>query len=91
MIEPRPLFEVRAAAPLLLAEGDRKAAAEAVIGWRESGLTVRVVRGRKMRTVESMSTSSRLRCSSRTTSARTGPLSTSASRTWSGCPRVKGS
>ncbi len=36
--------------PLLL-EGDSQAVGSAVIGWIESGLTARVVRGRKTRTV----------------------------------------
>lgn len=36
--------------PLLL-EGDAQIIGSAVVGWAESGLTVRVVRGRKMRTL----------------------------------------
>jgi len=36
--------------PLLLA-GDRQAVGSAVLGWAESELTVRVLRGRKMRTL----------------------------------------
>lgn len=36
--------------PLLL-EGDSQSIGSAVMGWVESGLTVRVVRGRKMRTL----------------------------------------
>jgi hypothetical protein len=52
MSDPRPLMAVRPTTPLLLFESDSKGAAEAVSGWREAGLTVRVVRGRKMRTVD---------------------------------------
>lgn len=40
--------------PLLLLEAEAKAAAEAIWGWREAALTVRAVRGRKMRTFEGM-------------------------------------
>ena len=54
MIDPRVLFEVRPAASLLLAESDDKAAADAVLGWGAAGLTVRVLRGRKMRTLDSL-------------------------------------
>ncbi len=39
--------------PLLLA-GDRQAIGSAVLGWVESGLTARVVRGRKMRTLSGL-------------------------------------
>ncbi len=39
--------------PLLLA-GDREAVGTAVLGWAESGLTVRVVRGRKTRTLSGL-------------------------------------
>jgi hypothetical protein len=52
MTDPRPLLEIDASAPLLLFEADAKAGAEAAWGWREAGLTVRVARGRKMRTVD---------------------------------------
>lgn len=38
----------------LLFEGDRLAVGAAVIGWVESGLTVRVVRGRKARAVDGL-------------------------------------
>ncbi|WP_322747574.1 MULTISPECIES: barstar family protein [unclassified Frankia] len=37
---------------LLVLERDPKAVSEAVVGWVESGLVVRVVRGRKMRTLQ---------------------------------------
>lgn len=47
----RPLFDVDGPAHLLMFEAEPKAAGEAIWGWREAGLTVRVVRGRKMRTV----------------------------------------
>jgi hypothetical protein len=50
----RPLLEVDGSAPVKLLEGDMKASTEAVWGWREAGLTVRTVRGRKMRSVEGM-------------------------------------
>src|SRR3954468_14606746 len=49
-MDPRRLLEVGGHAPLLF-RGDQKMTAEAAWGWREAGLTVRVVRGRKMRTV----------------------------------------
>jgi hypothetical protein len=51
MTDPRTLFEVHGSAALRLLNGDAKASAEAVWGWREAGLTVRTVRGSKMRTV----------------------------------------
>jgi hypothetical protein len=54
MTDPRPLFEVDAARPLLMFEADAKTGAQAVWGWREAGLTARVVRGRKMRTVDGL-------------------------------------
>jgi hypothetical protein len=54
MSDPRLLFEVHALAPLLMFEAEMKAASEAIWGWREAGLTVRTVRGRKMRTVDAL-------------------------------------
>lgn len=54
MSDRLPLLEVRPSAPLLLVEAGPKEAAEGVWGWREAGLTVRVVRGRKMRTVDAL-------------------------------------
>jgi hypothetical protein len=50
--DPRRLFVADAQSPLLLLAADAKAAAEAIWGWREAALTVRAVRGRKMRTVQ---------------------------------------
>lgn len=50
----RPLLEIHGSAPLMLLHGDSKRAAEGAWGWREAGLTVRVVRGHKMRTVDSL-------------------------------------
>lgn len=52
MTDPRPLLEIHASAPLLLFEADPKAGAEAAWGWREAGLTVRIARGRKMRSAD---------------------------------------
>lgn len=46
------LFEVGAPAPMLLFEAEPKVAAEAIMRWRDAGLTVRTVRGPKMGTVE---------------------------------------
>jgi hypothetical protein len=54
MTNPWSLFEVNAQASLLLLESETKAAADAAWGWREAGLTVRTVRGRKMRTVDGL-------------------------------------
>jgi hypothetical protein len=45
------LMKVATAFHPLLLEGDVQAVGSAVLGWVESGLTVRVVRGRKMRTL----------------------------------------
>jgi Barstar (barnase inhibitor) len=53
-MDPRRLLEVDEHAPLWLFRGDQKTASEAAWGWREAGLTVRIVRGRKMRTVNSL-------------------------------------
>jgi len=53
-MDPRPLLAVRDSAPFVLLRGDHKRAAEGLWGWREAGLTVRVVRGRKTRTVEKL-------------------------------------
>lgn len=54
MTDLRPLFDVHGSAPLRLFEGDAKACSEAAWGWREAGLTVRVARGLKMRTVDGL-------------------------------------
>lgn len=54
MTNPQPLLEVHGPSPLLMLEATLKAAAEAAWGWQEAGLTVRVVRGRKMRTVDDL-------------------------------------
>lgn len=54
MTDPRLLFEVHGSAHMLMLEAEPKAAAEGIWGWREAGLTVRVVRGRKMRTVDGL-------------------------------------
>jgi hypothetical protein len=45
------LMKVEAEFRLLLLQGDARLVGSAVNGWVESGLTARVVRGRKMRTV----------------------------------------
>ncbi|MDQ1742084.1 MAG: hypothetical protein QOE23_423 [Pseudonocardiales bacterium] len=49
MTDPRPLFEVRESTALRMSEVDADGSAAAVWAWREAGLTVRTVRGRKMR------------------------------------------
>jgi hypothetical protein len=46
------LFAVDAPAPLLLFQAEPSAAAKAIMCWRDAGLTVRTVRGRKMGIVE---------------------------------------
>jgi hypothetical protein len=46
------LFKVGAPAPLLLLQAEPNAAADAIMRWRNTGLTVRTVRGRKIGTVE---------------------------------------
>lgn len=51
MSDPRLLLSVSDSSALLITEVDAKSVAEAVMGWRDAGLTVRSVRGRKMRTV----------------------------------------
>ena len=54
MITPHVLFEVDPSAPLRLFEGDEKLGSNATLKWSEDGLTVRVVRGSKMRTVSGL-------------------------------------
>jgi hypothetical protein len=54
MTDPRQLMKVETRFRPLLLEGDDRVLGPAVIGWAESGLTVRVVRGRKMRTLEGL-------------------------------------
>lgn len=49
-MNPLRLLAVAAAPQLLVVEAEPKATAEAVTGWSDAGLVVRVVRGRKMRT-----------------------------------------
>jgi hypothetical protein len=49
---PRPLFVADDRSPFLLLEADASTGAEMSGGWRDAALTVRTVRGRKMRTVE---------------------------------------
>lgn len=51
MTDPRALMKVDPEFRPLLLEGDRQVVGSAVIGWTESGLTARTVRGRKMRTL----------------------------------------
>ena len=48
MSDPHRLMRVEGQSPLLLASLDDRQMAEAVMVWREAGLTVRCVRGRKM-------------------------------------------
>lgn len=52
MTDPRLLLSVEGSMPLLTFEADLKAAADTIWGWNQAGLTVRTVRGRKMRTVD---------------------------------------
>lgn len=51
MSDLQPLLRIDSA-PLLLLETDLGAASDAMSAWRDAGLTVRSVRGRKMRTVD---------------------------------------
>lgn len=51
MTDPVTLMKVEDEFHLLLLEGDQQSLGSAVSGWVDSGLTARVVRGRKMRTV----------------------------------------
>jgi hypothetical protein len=52
MSNPVLLASVSDSSALLIDEADAKSAAESVLDWRDAGLTVRTVRGSKMRTVE---------------------------------------
>lgn len=52
MSDPRPLLSVSEASALLLVDAGVKSVADAALGWTDAGLTVRIARGRKMRTVE---------------------------------------
>jgi hypothetical protein len=54
MSDHRSLLEVDPQPRLLLFQADAKAAADAIGGWREAGLTVRTIRGRKMGTVDDL-------------------------------------
>lgn len=54
MTGPLPLMEVSHLLQPLVLECEPQAAGEAVSGWAESGLVVRIVRGRKMRTWEAL-------------------------------------
>lgn len=54
MTSPTPLMRVSSDLELLVLECDPGAASEAASGWSESGLNVRVVRGRKMRTLQDL-------------------------------------
>lgn len=51
MTDALALMKVEAELRPLLLEGDAESIGSAVLGWIESGLTARVVRGRKMRTL----------------------------------------
>ena len=51
VVDPRPLLQIHGSAPLMLLRGTHRRAAEEMSGWREAGLEVRLLRGRKMRTV----------------------------------------
>jgi hypothetical protein len=50
----RPLLSASDSSALLVIQVDTKSAAEAARGWAEAGLTVRMTRGQKMRTVEGL-------------------------------------
>jgi hypothetical protein len=54
MTDSFALMKVEVGFRLLLLRGDPQAVGSAVSGWVESGLTARVVRGRKMRTVSGL-------------------------------------
>ena len=51
-LSPLPLLRVAEAADLWTVTCDRASAADAVLGWRDSGLEVRALRGTKMQTVQ---------------------------------------
>ena len=52
MMNALPLMRISEKFELLLVECDSKSASAAALAWADSGLTVRVVRGRKMHTCE---------------------------------------
>lgn len=54
MTDSLTLMKVEAEFRPLVLEGDRQAVSSAVSGWVESGLAARVVRGRKMRTLDGL-------------------------------------
>ncbi|QGG39919.1 barstar family protein [Aeromicrobium yanjiei] len=54
MTDVRALLKVDPEFRPLLLEGDQQAIGSAVVGWVESGLTARILRGRKMRTVSGL-------------------------------------
>lgn len=54
MNSPLPLMTVASKLELLVLECDPQAGSEAALRWAESGLVVRVVRGRKMRTLHGL-------------------------------------
>jgi hypothetical protein len=54
MIDHRTLLEVDPQARLLLFQAEPKAAGAAIGGWREAGLTVRTIGGRKMGIVDGL-------------------------------------
>lgn len=54
MKSPLGLMRVSSHLQLLILECDPRAADETVLAWSESGLVVRVVRGRKMRTLQGL-------------------------------------
>jgi len=53
-MNPLSLMKVSRDLTPLVWECDEKAASEAITGWNEAGLVVRVVRGRKMRTQQAL-------------------------------------
>lgn len=54
MTDPRPVMGAAQDPVLLTLAADRETASQALWGWREAGLTVRRLRGRKMRTVTAL-------------------------------------
>lgn len=53
-LSPLPLLRVAETADLWTVTCDRATTAEAVLGWRDSGLEVRALRGKKMQTLQGL-------------------------------------
>jgi RNAse (barnase) inhibitor barstar len=54
MTAPRPLLDAQNSPALLVLEAEPAPAAEAAMAWVEAGLTVRALRGEKMRSTDSL-------------------------------------